>query len=66
VRVAGARLALIEGDRHVSGLPSDQLAFQAECAEAFVASWTILRADGHDYSETAGDYSETVHLNLMS
>jgi integrase/recombinase XerD len=39
--VAEARLRLIDGDRDVGGLPSDPLVFQAECVEAFVASWTV-------------------------
>jgi integrase/recombinase XerD len=38
--VAEARLRLIDGDRDVGSLPSDPLVFQAECVEAFVASWT--------------------------
>lgn len=41
VPVAEARLRLIDGDRDVGGLPSDPLVFQAECVEAFVASWTV-------------------------
>ena len=40
MRVAEARLRLIDGDRDLGGLPSDPLVFQAECVEAFVASWT--------------------------
>ncbi len=39
--VAEARLRLVDGDRDVGGLPSDPLVFQAECVEAFVASWTV-------------------------
>ena len=39
--MAEARLRLIDGDRDVGGLPSDPLVFQAECVEAFVASWTV-------------------------
>ncbi len=39
--MAEARLRLVDGDRDVGGLPSDPLVFQAECVEAFVASWTV-------------------------
>ena len=38
--VAEARLRLIDGHHDVGGLPSDPLVFQAECVEAFAASWT--------------------------
>jgi hypothetical protein len=38
--VAGARLRVITGQLVAAGAPADPLGFQAECVEAFVASWT--------------------------
>jgi hypothetical protein len=40
VRVAEARLRLIQGRLVPAGLPVDPLVFQSMCIEAFVASWT--------------------------
>jgi len=39
VRVADARLRLVEGLLVPAGLPVDPLVFQSECMDAFVASW---------------------------
>jgi integrase/recombinase XerD len=41
VRVAGARLRVIAGQLVPAEVPPDPLAFQAECVQAFVASWTV-------------------------
>ena len=38
--MADARLRLIAGDVVPVTVPADPVAFQAECLEAFVASWT--------------------------
>lgn len=38
--MAEARLRLIEGQLAPAGLPAGPLAFQAECVDAFVTSWT--------------------------
>ena len=40
MRVADARLRLVEGLLVPAGLPVDPLVFQSECMDAFVASWT--------------------------
>jgi integrase/recombinase XerD len=38
--VAGARLRVVTGQLVPAEVPADPLVFQAECVEAFVASWT--------------------------
>jgi integrase/recombinase XerD len=40
VRVAGTRLRVVTGQLIPAEVPGDPLVFQAECVEAFVASWT--------------------------
>jgi site-specific recombinase XerD len=54
VRVAEARLRLIEGVIVPVRLPTDPVAFQSECVEAFVASWTARGFSGSTIGNDTG------------